>query len=129
MSESASASPKQDPEAELGRTGVAESVSVEQVKLLYANLRVSQAVALVNGVVLAIVQSIVIEARQVVIWLACLFLVTLARDVLGLRFARSAASVENILRWRAYFLVGAVSCIRLIPWFTRCSLRLFWVAW
>lgn len=93
----------------LGRTAVEDSVLVEQVKLLYANLRVSQSVALVNGVVLVIVQSTVVETRQVVGWIACLTVVTLGRGVLGLLFARTSASIENISRWRAYFLAGAVA--------------------
>jgi signal transduction histidine kinase len=108
MNESVTASSTSASDAELGRSA-AESVLVEQVKLLYANLRVSQAVALVNGIVLALVQSAIIEAPQVMGWLACLVLVTLGRGVLGLLFARSAASVGNILRWRAYFLAGVVA--------------------
>jgi signal transduction histidine kinase/ActR/RegA family two-component response regulator len=92
-----------------GRAAVADSVLVEQVKLLYANLPVSQSVALVNGLVLAIVQFSVIETPQLVIWLACLTVVTLGRVGLGFVFARASAWAENILRWRAYFLAGAAA--------------------
>jgi signal transduction histidine kinase len=109
MKESNIALPGDATEARFGRTGIAESVLAEQVKLLYANLPVSQVVALVNGVVLAIVQSSVIEARQVLSWLACLAVATIGRGLLGFRFARSAASVENIARWRVYFLAGAAA--------------------
>ena len=109
MNESATASSTYAPEAQLGRKGVAESVLTEQVKLLYANLPLSQAVALVNGVVLAVVQFSVIEARQVVIWLACLILASLGRLALGILFARTPASAHHISRWRAYFLAGAVA--------------------
>ena len=93
MTESNITLPSDATEARFGRTGIAESVLAEQVKLLYANLPVSQAVAMVNGVVLAIVQSSVIEAPQVLSWLACLVLTTICRGLLGFRFTRSAASV------------------------------------
>lgn len=109
MSEFATASSAYSTETQLGRKSVAESVLIEQVNLLYANLPVSQAVALVNGVALAAVQFTVIEARQAESWLACLILVSLGRLVLGLLFARTPASAHNISRWRVYFLAGAVA--------------------
>jgi signal transduction histidine kinase/ActR/RegA family two-component response regulator len=83
-------------------------VAIEQVRLLYANLPVSLSVSLINGVVLALVQAMAIELRQVASWLACLFLVTLGRGVLGIRFASSAVSAENVARWRAWFLAGVI---------------------
>ncbi|HET9663409.1 MAG TPA: ATP-binding protein, partial [Burkholderiales bacterium] len=92
-----------------GNAGVADSVAIEQVRLLYANLPVSQSVALVNGVVLALVQAMVIEARQVVIWLTCLILISLGRGMLGIQFARRSVSVKSLSRWRAYFLAGVVA--------------------
>lgn len=101
-------SPAASAEQQLSPTPVEESVLVEKVKLLYANLPVSQAVTLVNGLVLAAVQTTVIEVRQAVIWLACLVAVTLGRGVLGVLFARTSATVDNVWRWRAYFFAGAV---------------------
>jgi signal transduction histidine kinase len=89
-----------------GRSGIAEAVAAEQVKLLYANLPVSQSVALVNGVVLALVQMMVIEARQAAIWLTCLILVSLGRGILGVVFVRRSAWGVNLSRWRDFFLAG-----------------------
>ena len=84
------------------------SVAIEQVRLLYANLPLSLSVSLINGVVLALVQAMAIEMRQVASWLVCLFLITLGRGILGIRFASSTVSTENVARWRAWFLAGVV---------------------
>ena len=87
----------------------ADVLLLQQVKLLYAGLPVSQAVTLLNGVVLAAVQSVVIEPPRVIAWLAALMLVAVARIVLGSLFRRAWPSSDEIFRWRAYFLAGAVA--------------------
>jgi signal transduction histidine kinase/ActR/RegA family two-component response regulator len=91
------------------RIKVGDWVSVEQVNLLYANLPLSQTVAAVNGAVLVLVQSSVIEPPQVIGWLACLAGVTLWRAIVGRRFARTDLSLEAVSRWRSYFLAGAAA--------------------
>ena len=106
---SVNGTPTREEHIRPGNAGVADPVAIEQVKLLYANLPVSQSVALVNGVVLALVQAMTVEARQVAIWLTCLILISLGRGMLGILFARRSVSVENISRWRAYFLAGVVA--------------------
>ena len=87
----------------------ADVLLLQQVKLLYAGLPVSQAVTLLNGVVLAAVQSVVIEPPCVIAWLAALMVVAVARIVLGNLFRRACPSSDEIFRWRAYFLAGAVA--------------------
>jgi len=84
-------------------------VLVEQVRLLYAGLPLSQTVALVNGVVLAAVQAIVIEAAVVIFWLASLALVTLARFAVGALFKRASASAGETARWLARFRGGVIA--------------------
>ncbi|MGQ0750957.1 MAG: hybrid sensor histidine kinase/response regulator [Betaproteobacteria bacterium] len=84
-------------------------MEIEQVRLLYANLPVSLSVSLINGVVLALVQAMAIELRQVVSWLVCLVLVTLGRGILGIRFANSPVSAGNVARWRTWFVAGVVA--------------------
>jgi predicted signal transduction protein with EAL and GGDEF domain len=86
-----------------------DPVVVEQVRLLHASLPLTQSVALVNGGLLAFIQSTVIELAVVVAWLACLVLVTLLRLAFGLQFRRDPAVQENILYWRDVFLAGAVA--------------------
>ena len=82
---------------------------VLQIKLIYSHLPASQAVALANGFVLAMVLSSVIEPAAIVGWLAALILVTLARVYLGMLFGRSSPSGAGVLVWRTYFLVGTVA--------------------
>jgi len=84
-------------------------VLVEQVRLLYAGLPLSQTVALVNGVVLAAVQAIVIEAAIVIFWLASLALVTLGRFAVGALFKRASASAGETARWLARFRGGVIA--------------------
>ena len=86
-----------------------EAIRAELVRMLYANVRVSQAVALVNGAVLAAVQSVVIERAVAFTWLAFLVCVTLARLYLGLRFTRSAPKAADMWRWLAHFGAGALA--------------------
>jgi signal transduction histidine kinase/CheY-like chemotaxis protein len=86
-----------------------EAIRAELVRMLYANVRVSQAVALVNGAVLAAVQSVVIERAVAFTWLAFLVCVTLARLYLGLRFTRSAPKAADMWRWLALFGAGALA--------------------
>jgi signal transduction histidine kinase len=107
--ESITASPGGASNPPPGPRPMDDPILVEQVKLLYANLPVSQTVALANGAVLALVHITVIELRMVVGWFAFLVLVVLARGAIGLRFSRAPASGKDILWWRAYFLVGAAA--------------------
>lgn len=88
---------------------VKELTLAEQVRMLYANVRVSQSVALANGAVLALVQSVVIERSVVFFWLALLACVTLARAYLGLRFARVSPGAADTERWLVYFYAGATA--------------------
>jgi diguanylate cyclase (GGDEF)-like protein len=82
---------------------------VLQIRLIYSHLPSSQAVALANGIVLALVLSFVTEAAIVVTWLAVLVLFTLARLCLGLSFGRAVPSAAAMPAWRRYFVAGAVA--------------------
>ena len=95
--------------AQNGPAGSAELLALEQVRLLYASLPVSQTVTLLNGILLAGVQSFVVEPARAIGWLVCLMLVSLARIILGRRFRRAPYSTANIFRWRTYFLAGALA--------------------
>ena len=102
-------SPAVPVSAQTAPVGSAELLLLEQVRLLYASLRVSQTVTLLNGILLAAVQSFVIEPARAIGWLVCLMLVALGRIVLGYRFRRASHSAADISRWRAYFLAGALA--------------------
>src|SRR5687768_7192450 len=73
----------------------------EEVRLAYANLPVSQAVALANGIVLVIVLSFAMDVAPLAGWLAALVVVTLARLLLGSMFRRAAPAAEEWFTWRA----------------------------
>jgi signal transduction histidine kinase len=84
-------------------------IRVEQVRLLYASLPLSQTVALVNGAVLAAVQAIVVESVVVLFWLATLAFVTLARFAVGALFKRASAPADETARWLARFRGGVIA--------------------
>ena len=86
-----------------------DPVIAGQVRLLHANLPVSQAVVLVNGALLAAIQSAVVDVRVAATWFACLALVAAVRMTLGLRFDRDPSAPRNSLRWRSAFLAGAAA--------------------
>jgi signal transduction histidine kinase/CheY-like chemotaxis protein len=88
---------------------VNEAIRAEQVRMLYANVPVSQAVALVNGAVLAGVQTVVIERAVAFSWLAFLVGVTLARLYLAARFTRAAPKAADMSRWLDYFGASALA--------------------
>ena len=80
-----------------------------QVRMAYANLPVSQAVALFNGLLLAAVLASVVDRLVLLGWLASLVAVTIARMILQLRFRRAAATAADMSDWRSYHLVGALA--------------------
>ena len=81
----------------------------KQTQMLYVNVPVSQAVALVNGVVLAALQASVVDTPQVILWLACLVVVTLLRFYLGARFKRASPATNDIDRWLTYYYAAAIA--------------------
>ena len=109
MKHSVSISTAASVKAASAETAVEDLVLQEQVRLLYASLTVSQSVALIVGLLLAVGQLLVIEPSRVMSWVMCLILVTLARMGLGLHFARTSSFVMDVASWRAYFLVGAIA--------------------
>ncbi|RPI47748.1 MAG: sensor histidine kinase, partial [Betaproteobacteria bacterium] len=90
-----------------GRSGAAEGVLGEQVKLLYAHLPTSQVAAVLNASLLTFVQSYVMDWARILSWLVILVVVTLARMFLAFAFARDASAADHIVRWRNIFFAGA----------------------
>lgn len=88
---------------------VQELMLAKQTRMLYRTVSVSQVVALVNGVVLAAVQAIVVDMRQVVLWLACLTAIALIRLHLGMRFKRASPPISDSERWLTYYSVAAIA--------------------
>jgi signal transduction histidine kinase/ActR/RegA family two-component response regulator len=87
----------------------AELVRLEQVKLAYANLPVSQIMVLLAALALAFVQWPAVGPLRVLGWLTCMCLITLIRILLGVIFSRSSPAVGDIGRWRNYLVASAVA--------------------
>jgi signal transduction histidine kinase len=86
---------------------VRQLMLAEQTQMLYRNVPVSQSVALANGVVLAALLAMVVDASRVIVWLGGMVAVTLARFYLGMRFKRASPATDDIGRWLNYYYVAA----------------------
>jgi signal transduction histidine kinase len=82
-------------------------VAQEQIRLAYANLPVSQAVALLIGVVLAVVLSFAVGTTRAAGWLVCLVVVTFARLVAAVFYRKAPPSAKTTPSWRFFLLAGA----------------------
>jgi signal transduction histidine kinase len=91
----------------LGEIASVDLVVVDQIRLLYAQLPVSQYLALVNAFILTGVQWPMINSIVLISWLAVFCIVTSARIGLGIAFNRAAPNSPEIHRWRDYFLTGS----------------------
>ena len=91
----------------LDSNAAARSVRLEQVRLLYSHLPTSQLVELLNGAILAFVQTNAIAATQAAAWFAMLVVATLGRLLIAFLFARAEPSADQVPRWQHLFLAGA----------------------
>ena len=82
---------------------------VEQVRLVYDQLRRQQLVAALNAVVFVAVQSLVIPATVLVTWLAAVCVLALIRIAGGIAFRSEAPQAGQIGRWRIYAIIGATA--------------------
>ena len=90
-----------DPEA------VAQLLRAEQVRMVYDHLPVSQLVMVLNALVFAAVQSLVIDEHVLIGWFSAVCVVALARIVNWVAFLRVELVPAQIARWRAYIVAGA----------------------
>ena len=96
-----------------GNAGSNPSVEIERTRLLYSHLPTSQLVVLLNGAILALVQSAVVPASHAAAWLGILLAVTLIRIRSAGTFAPEALAPTDISGWQHRFtryaaLSGAV---------------------
>jgi signal transduction histidine kinase len=80
---------------------------LEQVRLVYDYLPVSQLVTVVNALIFVAVQSPVIEWPVLIGWLYVVCALALVRIMGGLAFRRAADQSHQLQRWRAYAIAGA----------------------
>ncbi|MBI2314379.1 MAG: hypothetical protein HYU77_17975 [Betaproteobacteria bacterium] len=81
-------------------------VFMEQVKLLYTQATVSQTVAMLNALVLAVVLWPVVDHAIVAVWLATIVIASAARLALAWRFEHASLDVNSIPYWHNSFLIG-----------------------
>ena len=84
-------------------------LQLEQVRLLYDYLPVSQLVAVLNALVFIGVQSLVISWSVLLGWLYAVCMLALIRIAGGVAFRRAADQPGQLGRWRRYAIAGAAA--------------------
>lgn len=79
----------------------------EQVRLLYANVKSSQVLAIAAAVLLTVVGWGVADPFAMSCWLAFIVLLSLGRLALAFSFERTMPGPGEMQRWARYFLAGA----------------------
>lgn len=87
----------------------ADALQVEQTKLLYATLPAAIAINALLALILAGVQSAVIPAGRLFLWLAILGVVLFGRAALLFAWQRSEANPENCACWLRRFRIGVIA--------------------
>lgn len=78
-----------------------------QVKLLFKNAPLAYGVTVINGAVLAFIQSTFIPIRILSAWYGSLVLITVLRVLLIWRYARAQPGPEHARFWNNAYLIGA----------------------
>lgn len=81
----------------------------EQVRLVYSHLPVSQLVMVLNALVFAAVQSLVIDETTIIAWFSAVCVVALARIAGWVAFQRVEFEFTQVARWRAVAIAGAAA--------------------
>ena len=84
-------------------------LQLEQVRLLYDYLPISQLVSVVNALVFVGVQSLVISWSVLLGWLYTVCMLALIRISGGMAFRRAADQPGQLGRWRRYAIAGAAA--------------------
>jgi diguanylate cyclase (GGDEF)-like protein/PAS domain S-box-containing protein len=86
---------------------VREQVHAEQVGLLYKNAPLAYSTTLINGAILALVQSAHIPVSRLVVWYGSLLFVTAVRTFATWRYLRSNPRRRDARIWNLVYLAGA----------------------
>jgi PAS domain S-box-containing protein len=81
-------------------------VQVEQVRQLYHNAPPGMAATVVNSAILSYILWNAVSHRAIIIWLACLSLITLFRGVHLTRYRRAAITPASAGSWGSWFIFG-----------------------
>lgn len=91
------------------RPDIVPLLQLEQVRLIYGHIPVSQLVAVLSAVVLVAVQSPVIRWPVLIGWLYAVCMLALIRIAGGVAFRRAADQAGQLGRWRRYAIAGAAA--------------------
>ncbi len=97
------------PPEQLGRNSAARDHPqhyAEQVRLLYGNALVGLIGTLINSTILVFILRSVVPHRILIVWFACIQLISLARLVQVTRFKRVPAESSEVGRWGTWFVIG-----------------------
>ncbi|MES2355237.1 MAG: diguanylate cyclase [Pseudomonadota bacterium] len=87
--------------------GYSSQLYAEEVKLLYKNAPLAYSVTIINGAILAFVQSAYISASILFSWSGCLVFVTAIRVLIVWRYAKATPGPERAVFWNYLYLTGA----------------------
>ncbi|MBY0271571.1 MAG: hypothetical protein K2X06_17075 [Burkholderiales bacterium] len=79
----------------------------EQIRLLYRNTTLAQIVTLLNGALLAAIQSTALGYRAVIPWLTLLAVVSVSRIALAMAYHRAGPDHRQNAVWRNLYCTGA----------------------
>lgn len=79
----------------------------EQVRLLYEGAPLAYTVTLINGAILAYVQSALIPIAVVLAWYGCLLFATLVRALVTWRYGRVKPGPDQARFWNIVYVIGA----------------------
>jgi hypothetical protein len=82
---------------------------LEQVRLVYEQLLMSQIIVVLNALVFVAVQSLVIAAPVLVGWLVAVCVLALIRIAGGVAFRNAAPQAGQIGPWRFFVIAGAAA--------------------
>ena len=93
-------------DAESPDRDVAGKVYAEQVGLLYGYAPLAYSVTLINGLILVFVQRAHIPIPVLLVWFACLTVVTAGRIILVYGYNRARPRPEEARRWARWYCIG-----------------------
>lgn len=85
----------------------AHRLVAEQIRLLYGNTTVAQIVTLLNGALLATIQSTALGYQAVIPWFTLLAAVSLSRIALAAAYRRAVPDHGQTAFWRNFYCAGA----------------------
>jgi len=86
--------------------GYSSQLYAEQVKLLYRNAPLAYSATIINGAILAFVQSAYISTFVLFAWCGCLVAVTAMRAAIIWWYAKAKPGPEHVTFWNFLYLTG-----------------------